>query len=242
MKRDRTANQPFPTTRWTLITRVAGGDDARKAEALEELCRIYWPPVYAFIRSKGASPTDAEDLTQGFFAEFLRREDFGKAQSERGNLRSFILKSVQNFMANDWRDRKRLKRGGEARLLSIDVDGSDGRSIILEPEDNTTPEIIFQRQWALSVLHRVVECLRERYVAKGRGDLFEALKFVINTNQPDRSYSEIANEFGMKEGAVKMAAHRLRERYGRLLKETIADTLVEGSDVDEELRELMNAF
>ncbi|MDF1851142.1 MAG: sigma-70 family RNA polymerase sigma factor [Verrucomicrobiales bacterium] len=235
-------NRPFPTTQWSLIARVAKYDDERRSQALEELCQLYWPPVYAFIRSKGASRAEAEDLTQGFFADLLARDDFAKVSSEMGKLRTFLLSSSRNYMANDWRSKQCLKRGGGAEVVSLDLTNENSEERIIEPEEKDTPESIFDRQWALTLLHHVVESLRQRYEAKGQGSLFEALRFVISSGSPGTTYKEIAAAEGMSESAVKVAAHRLKERYGQLLRETIADTLIDDAGVSEELRDLMSAF
>ncbi len=237
-----TANRPFPDTRWSLIAQVAEGDEASKKQALEELCQVYWPPIYAFIRSKGATPAEAEDLTQGFFAEFLARDDFSRASSHAGKLRSYMLGAVKHYMANDWRSKQCLKRGGGAQIFSLDITYDDGYDKMIEPTEKDTPESIFDRQWALTVLHNVLESLRQRYEAKGQHSLFEALRFVISPGASSTPYAKIASAQNMSESAVKVAAHRLKERYGTLLRETIADTLVDREYVGEELRELMESF
>ncbi len=237
-----TANRPFPATRWSLIAEVADLDPEKKAKALDELCRVYWSPVYAFIRSKGASRAEAEDLTQGFFLSFLARDDFAKASRECGKLRTYMLRSVQNFMHNDWRSRQCLKRGGGIEVISIDIEYEDGHGKFIEPTEKDTPESIFDRQWAITVLHNVLEALEQRYEKRGQGSLFQALRHVISTGEPGTSYAEVAEAEGMTESAVKVAAYRLRNRYASLLKETIADTLLEGEETGKELQELMAAF
>ncbi len=237
-----TANRPFPNTRWSLIARVAEGDEASRRQALEELCQVYWPPIYAYIRSKGASPAEAEDLTQGFFADFLARDDFAKASNRAGKLRSYMLGAVKNYMANDWRSKQCLKRGGGAQIVSLDLTHEDSYDKLIEPTEKDTPESIFDRQWALTVLHNVLESLEQRYHSKGQASLFESLRFIISPGAPGKPYAEIAATENMSESAVKVAAHRLKERYGTLLRETIADTLVNRNDVGEELQELMEAF
>ncbi len=238
-----TRNQPFPTTRWTLIAKAAGVEPDQREKALEELCQTYWSPIYAYIRSKGAEVSEAEDLTQGFFADFLARDDFSKADQDRGKLRSFLLRAVSNYMAKDWRARSREKRGGKAEVVSLELTYEDGRSRVVEPEAGITPEQLYQRQWALTVLQQVVDELEKRYQEKGQTSLFEALRFVIapGSGEP-RSYTEIAEAENMSESAVKVAAHRLRERYGKQLRDTIADTVLEEEEIESEIRELMAAF
>lgn len=237
-----TNNRPFPITRWSLVAKAGEKDSAKKKEALEALCSIYWPPIYAFIRSKGAPPAEAEDLTQGFFASFLARDDFARASREAGKLRTFMLAAVKDYMANDWRGRNCLKRGGGVDVVSIDLRYEDSREKIIEPVDHDTPETIFDRQWALTLLQNVFQALERKYEAKGRREVFDALHHVISTGGGGKTYSEIADRLGMTEGAVKVAAHRLRERYAKLLRETVADTVAADVDVSVELQELMAAF
>lgn len=243
MDQGLTRNQPFPTTRWTLIARAAGAEPEQREQALEELCQSYWPPIYAFIRSKGASVSEAEDLTQGFFADILSRDDLAKADQDRGKLRSFLLRAVSNFMAKDWRARTRQKRGGNAEVVSLELTFEDGRSRIVEPQDDLTPDMLFQRQWALTVLQQAVEALEKSYSQTGKASIFKALRFVIapGREQP-RPFAEVAAEEGMSESAVKVAAHRLRDRYGKQLREIIADTVLDQDEVEEEMQVLMSAF
>lgn len=222
--------------------KAAGGSAARRSEALEELCKAYWPPVYAFIRSKGKPAAEAEDLTQGFFADFLSKDEFAKVDGEKGKLRSFLLKSVSNFMAKVHRDQNRIKRGGDWSMVSLDFAGEGGESRILEPEDHLTPETIFERQWALTILERVVSIIERRYEEKGNGELFRAIRFVISPGAEGETYSQIAKRLGITETAVKVAAFRLRERYAMQLRDSIADTLLDDSDVESEIQRLMNAF
>ncbi len=237
-----TTIRSFPATRWSLIAEVADQDPERKAKALDELCRVYWPPVYAFIRSKGANSAEAEDLTQGFFLSFLARDDFAKASRECGKLRTYMLRSVQNYMNNDWRSRQCLKRGGGIEVLSIDMEYEDGNGKFIEPTEKDTPESIFDRQWAITILHNVLEALEQRYEEKGQGSLFQSLRHVISTGEVGASYAEVAAAEGMTENAVKVAAHRLRNRYATLLRKMVSDTLLEGEETGKELQELMAAF
>lgn len=242
MDQGQTVNQPFPTTRWTLILKASGGFSEKRSEALEELCKAYWPPVYAFIRSRGKPSSEAEDLTQGFFAEFLSKDEFSRVDGEKGKLRTYLLKAVTNFMAKTHRDQNRQKRGGEWATIPLDWTGVPEENRILELEDHLTPEIIFERQWAMTVLERVLENLRKRYEEKGKGELFEALRFVISPGSEGPTYSEIASRLGLTETAVKVAAFRLRERYALQLRESIADTLLDDSDIESEIQRLMSAF
>ena len=228
-----------------MIARVGDVDDGKRAAALEELCQIYWPPIFTFIRSKGATRSEAEDLTQGFFAEFLARENFDKPRSGRGKLRTFLLTSVSNFMVSDWRSRNCLKRGGDVEIISLDgspIEQDAPGVCLLEPSDELTPEALFDRQWAMTLLAEVLKSLRARYAEKNQEVLFERLKHAIEPGADNDSYATTAVELGMTESAVKVAAYRMRKRYATLLRKTIADTLIEGQDVEEELRALMAAF
>ncbi|MCB1065262.1 MAG: sigma-70 family RNA polymerase sigma factor [Verrucomicrobiae bacterium] len=242
MKEGLTRNQSFPTTRWSLIAKAAGVEPGQRKKALEELCQTYWPPVYAYIRSKGANHAEAEDLTQGFFADFLARSDFAKATKDRGRLRTFLLTSASNFMTNDWRHRNRQKRGGGGTVISLDLSPDEGGAGLLEPSDGVTPEMLFERQWTLTLLGQVLAELGCRYKKKGQTDLFNRLKPIVSEGPGALDYAAIAADLCMKENAVKVAAHRLKNRYGKLLRETIAATLVDGEDIEEELRYLVGVF
>jgi RNA polymerase sigma-70 factor (ECF subfamily) len=243
MSLDQTQQQgAFPPTRWTLVAR-AGEDSGDSREiAIEELCKTYWPPIYAYLRSRGNSPEEAEDLVQGFFADFLQRDHFVAANRDKGKLRTYLLRSVSNFANRMYRDGTRLKRGGVQKVLSLDSTDEAGERSLPEPADGLTPESAFERQWPLTLLDRVFQTLRDEYEQKGKGDQFEALKFSISTQFESRPYVDVAVELGCSPGAVKVAAHRLRERYQRTLRETIADTILPDEEVDQELRELMRAF
>lgn len=232
----------FPTTRWTLILKAGDGNQDRRNEALEALCRAYWPPVYAYIRSRGTSRAEAEDLTQGFFQDFLARDEFTRVDSAKGKLRTFLLSSVTNYMAKDRRSRNRQRRGGDCQILPLEVTNAAGESRILEPEDHVTPETLFERQWALTVLSNVIEDLENRFEEKGRGDLFRALRFTISPAGESESYASIAERLGLTESTVKVSAHRLRELYRSQLRETIADTVLDDADIEEELQCLYRAF
>lgn len=235
----------FPTTRWTLVARAAAQDgkfETFQQQALDELCQTYWPPIFAFIRSRGASVEEAEDLTQGFFADFLRKDDFAKPEKERGKLRTFLLTAVSNYMATDWRDRNRQKRGGGIEFVSMERMADRHGYRILEPHDDVTPEKLFHRQWALIVLDQVLSALRMRYQSKGKGELFEALKFVVNPGQEKKSYAELSEQLGSSQESLRVTAHRMRTSYRMLLRTTIAETLLEDEDVETEIRVLMGSF
>ncbi len=237
------AREQFPQTRWTLVARAGEGSDSdRQERAVNELCTIYWPTIYAFLRSKGHSTTEAEDLTQGFFEDFLGRSHFAAAEQGRGKLRSYLLKSVSNFAKRSYRDGSRIKRGGGQPILSLDLRDEDGQLVVPEPSDDVSPELAFRRQWAKTVLSEVIKKLRREYEEKGKVEQFDALRFTISVVAEPRTYKEVATDLGSSEGAVKVAVHSLRERYQRVLRETIGDTLLPGEEIDDELRELISAF
>ena len=242
VKTDNAGGSAFPRTRWTLIAKTRGEESRGRSNAVDELCTIYWRPVFAFILSRGATHEEAEDLTQGFFAGFIDRENFAKASREQGKLRTFILKGVRNFMTDDWRRRTRLKRGGGKLEVSLDKAMEDGDAKYIQPSDGVTPETVFERQWALTVLGQVFTELAAIYEKKGKAELFEKLRFVISTEEKTASYADICQQFGMSESAVKVAAFRLKNRYAELLREKIADTLVDGESVEEEIAYLKSVF
>ena len=241
------SSNAFPTTRWTLVAKAAAEGEGEEGanfqqQALEELCRTYWPPIFAFIRSKGASVEEAEDLTQGFFVDFLRKDDFAKPERERGKLRTFLLTSVSHYMATDWRNKNRQKRGGGIEIVSMEMIADRQAGKLLEPHDNVTPEKLFLRQWALIVLDQVLSALRKRYQSDGKIELFEALKFVVSPGQERTSYAEVAEKLGSSQETLRVTAHRMRTRYRVLLRAAIAETLLEGENIEDEIRELMGSF
>ncbi|MBK8039225.1 MAG: sigma-70 family RNA polymerase sigma factor [Verrucomicrobiaceae bacterium] len=234
--------KPFPTTQWSLIMRAAAVDPADREKALAEICELYWPPVYAFIRSRGNSPHDAEDLTQGLFAELLERNDFARADANHGRLRSYLLTAASNHLNSAHRRENRQKRGGGAVLLSFDAVDAEARCLIPEPMDDLTPDRVFERQWAITVMEGVVSLLAQRYADKGQTELFNALKPFINTTESLSPQTELAQRLGMTDAALRVAIHRLRQRYGEVLRQTVKTTLGHGENVDDEIACLMAAF
>jgi RNA polymerase sigma factor (sigma-70 family) len=230
----------FLTTRWTVVL-TAREQDSRSGEALETLCRTYWYPLYAFIRRQGSAPADAEDLTQGFFARFLEKHYLKSVNPDKGKFRSFLLASLKHFLANE-RDRVRTKkRGGGAIHLSLDAAAAETR-YLQEPIDAMTPEKIFDREWALTLLELVLARLRRDFCDEDKAALFEELKVVLTAGKGAVSHAKIAAKLGMSEGAVKVAAHRMRRRYRELLKEEIAQTVTGPEQVEEEIRALFSVF
>jgi RNA polymerase sigma factor (sigma-70 family) len=229
----------FVTTRWSLVLR-AGEDTPSAHEALATLCRAYWYPLYAFVRRTGKSPHDAQDLTQEFFARLIEKEWLAGVDRQRGRFRSWLLASMKHFLANEWDRANAQKRGGGATVFSID-DTSAERRYAHEPAGHATAENLFDRRWALALLEQVLTRLREEMAGAGKLDQFEALKFCL-TGETAGSYADIARQLGTSEGAIKIAVHRLRERYRALIRAEIANTVSSPSEIDAELRELFAAL
>jgi RNA polymerase sigma factor (sigma-70 family) len=225
----------FPATRWTLV--IAAGDPRRKEarSALVSLCENYWYPLYAYLRRRGYSADQAQDLTQEFFIRVLEGRYLDRADPERGRFRSFLLTSLKFFVADEEDRRNAHKRGGGV-LVPLEFSSGEDR-YQREPAHNETPERIFERRWALSVLDRVVEKLRHEFILHGRPEHFERLK-VFLLSQSDAPYSALALEMNTSEGALKVAIHRLRKRYRDLFRQEIADTVADPAEVESELRYL----
>jgi len=221
---------------------AAGGRDSPAAGlALEELCRTYWYPLYAYVRHQGHSPEDSEDLTQAFFARFLAKNYLAGLDSNRGRFRAFLLASLKHFLANEWDRSRRQKRGGGATLLSLDYQGADTRYQI-DPPDQLSPDKLFDRAWALTLLERVIARLREEATVEGRAAQFEQLKTFLMAGTNYIPYAEAAAALVMNEGAVRVAVHRLRRRYRELLQQEIVQTLADPAQAEEEMRALLGAF
>ena len=221
---------------------AAGGKVSPSADvALEELCRTYWYPLYAYVRHQGHSPEDAEDLTQAFFAKFLAKNYLAGLDSNRGRFRAFLLASLKHFLANEWDRSRRQKRGGGATLLSLDYQGADSRYQI-DPPDHLSPDKLYDRAWALTLLEKVITRLREETKAEGRAGQFEQLKIYLTVGTNDIPYAEAAAALAMSEGTVRVAVHRLRRRYRELLQQEIVQTLADPAQAAEEMRALMGAF
>ena len=231
----------FATTRWTVVLTAGRKSAPQAAQAMEELCRAYWYPLYAYVRRQGHSREDAEDLVQGFFARFLAKNYLEGLSSERGKFRAFLLASLKNYMANEWDRTHRQKRGGGATVLSLDWQGADTRYQI-DPPDRLSPDKLFDRTWALTLLEQVVSRLRDECVADGRGRLFEQLKPFLMSGSSAIPYAQAAEALGLAEGATRVAVHRLRRRYRELLREEIAQTLLDPAQVADEMQALFAAF
>lgn len=229
----------FRTTRWSLVLDASATPSAHANAALETLCRAYWYPLYAYLRHAGSAHDEAEDTVQGFFARLIEKRDF-RAQRERGRFRSFLLAALRNFVANE-RDRERaVKRGGRERFVELDAN-ADGR-FQREAVDGDTPEKLYERQFALALLDEVTARLVEEQRRAKKGAQFERLSAYLSQSSDEVPYSAIAAELGMSEGAVRVAVHRLRKRFGELLRLAVADTVADSSEVEDELRALLAAL
>ncbi|MFT4176969.1 MAG: sigma-70 family RNA polymerase sigma factor [Luteolibacter sp.] len=231
----------FATTRWTLI-RAAGQEPSPMArEALESLCGTYWFPLYAYIRRCGFSKEDAEDLTQAFFAKLLERRDFDGLAKENGRFRAFLLASLKHFLSNERDHRNRKKRGGTLTHFSLDWQNADAKFEIADSHQ-PSPDQTFDREWATALLERVLQRLRDESMAGGNGERFEQLKGFLTISKDQISCAEKARVLGIEEGTLRVAVHRLRQRYRELLRHEIRQTLSDPAMVEEELAALMNAF
>lgn len=242
MNPDHDRPSAFPETRWSLIVRAARREGTDGLEPLSELCRIYWPPVYAYVRSLGHTTHDAEDLTQGFFAAFLERNDFARADPERGRLRSYLLTSVKHYLINARRHAGREKRGGQAIHFSLDLSDAEERWAAVAVADRQSPDVLYDRQWATTLLEQVIAHLEAGYRERGKGGLFARLKPCLMRSDAPGELAGAAQDLGMSETAVRVAIHRLRQRYAAALREAVADTLSEGEDVERELDYLKTVF
>jgi DNA-directed RNA polymerase specialized sigma24 family protein len=233
--------QGFATTQWSIVAAAGDQASAVSREALAALCDSYWYPLYAYIRRCGYGPDEAEDLTQEFFARLLEKHWLRVADRERGRFRSFILASLKHFLANE-RDRERtLKRGGGVIPLSLDLQAAEGR-FALEPGHDLTPDRVFERRWILTLLERVLGELRTEMAASGYEERFERLKEFLTGGSAGDSYARAAADLAMTEANVKVTVHRLRKRYGALLRQEVGRTVADPRDVDDEIRGLLAAL
>ncbi len=232
----------FATTRWSIVVAAAGDESTEGRAALESLCTAYWFPLYAFVRRQGEGVQSAQDLVQGFFAELLEKDYLAQADRERGRFRTFLITAFRHFASKEREKARALKRGGGKTTLSLDF--TDGESRYLrEPADERTPERLFERRWALTLLDEALSRLRAEHRSAGREDLFEALRGTIVPGGGEAEpYAALGARLGMGEGAVKVAAHRLRRRYREVLRAAIAETVADPSEVDDEIRHLLDAL
>ena len=230
----------FRTTHWGLVAQAGEHESAASAEALETLCRAYWYPLYAYVRRKGHDATESQDLIQEFFARFLASHSVRSVDRRKGRFRSFLLGSMEHFLAKQWNHARRLKRGGGLVIFSLDDDPEQRYG--LEPADEMTPERIFERRWALLLLENSMSRLRLECAEKGKADLFDRAKSLISGDRASEPYADLATVTRMTEGALRVAVHRLRQRYGELLRDEIAQTVSSPEEFNVELRALFAAL
>ena len=231
----------FRSTHWSVV--LAAGDSQSKetATALEKLCRTYWYPLYAFVRRQGWNEHDSQDLTQAFFAYLLEKKGFARASPEKGKFRSFLLASLSNFLNNERDKRQRLKRGGGIEIVPLDVEQGEAR-YRAEPAVEDTPERIFERQWAQTVIEQAAARLQGEFAAAQQADRFTVLKDFLMGDSQTLSYSDAATQLGMSVSAVTSAIHRLRERFREVFRDEIANTLENPENTDEEIRYLLTVL
>jgi RNA polymerase sigma-70 factor (ECF subfamily) len=230
----------FASTRWSVVAAAGQGTSPEAQEALATLCKIYWYPLYAYARRRLASVEDAQDLTQEFFAQLLEKDYLQAADPRRGKFRSFLLTVFKHFLSKE-RDRANAqKRGGGRRFLPLDFQAGETR-YHLEPADRGTPDTIYQRRWALTLLEQALARLRQEFTGSGKRQLFETLKATLTGDGSAGPYAQIGETLGITEQAVKVAVHRMRQRYKELLRDEIAQTVSSSEEIDDELRDLFNA-
>lgn len=244
MRRNADETSPgreFVTTHWSIVLAAGSGGSPCAAAAMQQLCRAYWFPIYAHVRRCGRGAHDAQDLTQEFFATLLQRDDLARVRPEKGRFRSFLLASVGHFLANQRKKATRLKRGGGKIIISIDPALAEER-YGREPSHDSTPEKLFERTWAMTLLGQVIDELREEARRANKLCLFESLKVFLTGEGDGPIYAKVGAQLDMTEAAVKMAVSRLRRRYRDILRAQIARTVATDDEIDEEIRHLFIAL
>ncbi|MFT3782617.1 MAG: sigma-70 family RNA polymerase sigma factor [Nibricoccus sp.] len=231
----------FAPTRWTCIISAQAKDPNCASRALEELCQQYWTPLYAFARRQGFSVHDAQDHTQGFFARLLQKDFLRSVAPEKGRFRTFLLVAFKRFIANARDYACAAKRGGGEAPLSLDVEAAENL-YKAEPLDTGSADIVYERRWALTLLDRTMNRLREEYAEAGRVKNFEQLKIFLTTSKGDANYADVANALGMSAGATRVAACRLRRRYRELFRDEIAQTVSHPDEIEDEISHLLSAI
>jgi len=227
----------FATTHWSVVLAAGEPNAPQSAAALEQLCRIYWYPLYAYARRRGYRHEDAQDLTQGFLAQLLERGSFARVDRKKGRFRSFLLASLNHFLADEHDRANAKKRGGGRSVFSFDGEEAQ-RRYRLEPVEEQSPDKLFERRWAMALLDHVLARLGQEFRDQTGAKVFEQLRVFILSGTSDATYAEAGAKLGMTPGAVKKAVHRLRHRYQQLFREEIARTVADQAEVDDELRHL----
>jgi RNA polymerase sigma-70 factor (ECF subfamily) len=229
----------FATTRWTMVLHAGRLDSPETAQALAELCRVYWYPLYAYVRRQGFDVPTAQDLTQEFFAKLIEKNYLGLADRQRGRFRWFLLTAFKCFLANEWDRATARKRGGGTRPLSLDELSAEERYRV-EPADSASADHLYDRRWALDLLDRARARLREHYQSGDKARRFELLECFLPGEEPTATQAQIAQQLGLNENAVKQEVHRMKKHFGQLLRAEVAQTVAHPEDVDQELRYLID--
>ena len=237
----RNGNAVFASTHWSVVLEASQQDSRHALEAMTQLCETYWYPLYAYVRRKGYTPHDAQDLTQKFFARLLAGNILGGLNRQKGKFRSFLLGALEHFLAREWRYAHAQKRGGGNTLFSLDAVDAEER-YLLEPAHDLSPEKIFDWRWANTLLEKAMARLRQESQAQGKAPLFEKAECLLSGGNTAESYAETAASLGMSETAFKMAVHRLRRRYGELVRAEIAQTVSTPEAAEQELQYLFSVL
>jgi RNA polymerase sigma factor (sigma-70 family) len=231
----------FTTTHWSVVLNAAQEDTSESAAALESLCRAYWHPLYAYIRRRGHDPHAAQDLTQEFFSRLLGKSYLRSVDPRKGKFRSFLLAALEHFLANEWRNAHAQKRGGNTPIIPL-VDGSAEEQYVQLSNPSLTPEQLFEREWAMAILDKVLSRLQQEFEAAGKAGWFQDLKVFLTGEKRTTPYASLAAKLGTTEAALKMSVTRLKRRYGELLRQEISSTVARPEEVAEELRHLLAAL
>ena len=230
--------EPFPahfvTTRWTVVMTARVKASPESEDALQTLCKAYWPPLYSFVRRLGNAPHDAQDLTQEFFARLLQKDWLGAVERERGRFRTFLIMAVKRFLANEWDKHCAARRGGGQACLPLDTQFAE-ECYLADTGPSQSADHLYERQWALTLLDQAMARLRAEYESDGRGGDFQRLKTYLTAGRGEIPYDQVAGELGTSEGAARVAVHRLRKRFREVFRAAVADTVSSAEDVDEEM-------
>jgi len=227
----------FVTTHWSVVLTAGRSDTTRAQDALAKLCQNYWHPLYAYVRRRGYSPEDAQDLTQEFFARLLEHDAIAGVSPEKGRFRSFLLASMNHFLSDEW-DKARAEKRGAGKIVSLDTEHAE-TWLRQQAIEKLTPEKAFELRWAITLLEEVYRRLEAEHRRQGKHEIFDTLRATLAGPGNSAPYAELAARLGLNEGAVKVAVHRLRQRYRTLLRETIAETVGSEAEIEEELRYLL---
>ncbi len=233
----RAGGEHFTQTHWSLVIQAGNQTTPESTDALERLCRAYWPPIYSFLRRKGFNPHDAQDLAQGFFARLLQRNDFAAADPAKGRFRTYLLGALMHYVSSEYARAQTQKRGGQAVIVPLDATDAEGR-FLAEPAIDAPPERAFDQRWASTLLERALQKLRAEFEAAGKVRQYDTLKVFLTQEAGPGGYDDAAGQLQLKPGTVAVTVHRLRARYRELLRAEVAETVLDPKDVDAEIRAL----